>query len=114
MPSGNRRLSRTMRSSMTSSVPLIHGDMTSNRYSALGTSVPTLHGSEAPAGPKHFPFPNTPIENDCFFEGLMCIYTVFAAGLQFLHLYRSVWWLPHSYTNHAMVMLECITMNIYT
>lgn len=100
---GGRRLPRTMRSSVAPTVPLIPGDSNSNRYSALGAPIPTLPGLEQPIAPKHFPFPNIPVDNDFMFEIMMFFYNVVACGLQFLHLYRSVWWLPHSYTDQAMV-----------
>lgn len=32
----------------------------------------------------------------------MFLYTGVALGLQYLNLYRSVWWLPHSYTSQAV------------
>lgn len=103
MPGGGRRLPRTVRSTVPPAVvPLISGDMASNKYSPLGSSAPTLPGLEQPPAPKHFPFPNTPIDDDLVFELLMFLYTTTAAGLQFLQLYRSVWWLPHSYNNHSV------------
>lgn len=103
---GNRRLPRTVRSNVQV-VQLINKvtDMINSRYTALGTSgMPTLQGLEQPSAPKHFPFPNTPVDDDLFFEALMFCFTITAASLQFLHLYRSVWWLPHSYNNQAMVI----------
>jgi hypothetical protein len=77
-------------------------DVSTNRYTALGAAVPTLPVLEQPAAPKHFPFPNTPVDDDLFFESLMFLFTAVSGGLQFLHLYRTVWWLPHSYTRQAM------------
>lgn len=102
---GGRRLPRTLRGTVPPTVPIIPGDMGSNRYSALGAPIPTLPGLEQPLSPKHFPFPNTPIEYEFTFEVMMFFYNMVTCSLQFLHLYRSVWWLPHSYTNHAMVII---------
>lgn len=99
MPSG-RRIPRAMRTSM--SPALMHSAGEGCKYSPLGT-VPTLSGLELPAAPKHFPFPKTPMDSDVIFELLMFLYTLVAAGLQFLQLYRTVWWLPHSYNKHSMV-----------
>lgn len=103
MPGGSRRLPRTVRSTVTSSLQLIPGEIGCNRYSPLGAAVPTLPGLDNPTAPKHFPFPNTPVDSDLVFEILMYFFTITTAGLQFLHIYRSVWWLPHSYTNQAVV-----------
>lgn len=111
---GNRKLPRTVRSNVQM-VHLIPSEMINSRYSALSASgIPTVHGLDQPTAPKHYPFPNTPVDNDLVFEALMFCYTITAASLQFLHLYRSVWWLPHSYNNHAMVIYlkHCIKMLI--
>ena len=98
---GGRRLPRTARSPLPPSFTLISGgEVGSNRYSSL---APTLPGLDHPIAPKHYPFPNIPVDGDLLFEFMMYFFTVFAAGLQFLHMYRSVWWLQHSYTNQAVV-----------
>lgn len=105
MPVGNRRILRATRH-VPSSIPLIPADGThsSSRYSPLGApTIPTLPGLEHPKPPKHIPFPNTPTENNVLFEVMIFTFSLVAAGLQFLNLYRTVWWLPHSYTNQTMV-----------
>lgn len=100
MPGSGRRLPKTgIRSNNIQVVHLIPNDhLMHSRYSPL-----SFHGLEQPTPPKHFPFPNTPVDDDLFFEALMFCFTITGTALQFLHLYRSVWWLPHSYTNQAMV-----------
>lgn len=100
MPGSGRRLPRTAIRSNIQVVQLIPNDIMHSRYSPLPNS---FQGLEQPTPPKHFPFPNTPMEDDLFFEVLMFCFTITSMALQFLHLYRSVWWLPHSYTNQAMV-----------
>ncbi|XP_044261959.1 transmembrane protein 39A-like [Tribolium madens] len=102
MPTGNRRLPRTLRSSIPSMMSGFGSDMSHSRYAMLGGGVPTLPILEQAAAPKHFPFPNTPVDDDLFFEFLMFMFSAICAGLQFLHLYRTVWWLPHSYNRQAM------------
>lgn len=52
--------------------------------------------------PKHMPMPALPHDSNIMFEIIMFVYTGTAVFLQFLHLYRSVWWLPNSNANHAM------------
>lgn len=59
--------------------------------------------NSAPAPPKHIPFPDIPQNSELLNEFLMFAYTALAASMQFLHLYRSVWWLPESHSKHAMV-----------
>ncbi|XP_019872949.1 transmembrane protein 39A-A [Aethina tumida] len=102
MPSGGRRLPRTMRNSLPTMLSNYTNEVQGNRYSSVPSGLPTLPPMEQPPAPKHIPFPTTPVDSDLFFEAMMCFYTIVCTMLQYLHLYRSVWWLPHSYTNHAV------------
>nr|CAD7392022.1 unnamed protein product [Timema cristinae] len=52
--------------------------------------------------PKHIPIPSVPHDGSVMFEVVMFMFTATASFLQFLHLYRTVWWLPQSYTKYAM------------
>ncbi|XP_047103018.1 transmembrane protein 39A isoform X1 [Schistocerca piceifrons] len=52
--------------------------------------------------PKHIPVPSIPQDGSMIFEMLMFIFTVVSSFLQFLHLYRTVWWLPQSHTKYTM------------
>lgn len=61
--------------------------------------------NSAPPPPKHIPFPDIPQNSELLNEFLMFAYTALAASMQFLHLYRSVFWLPESNSKHAMVYL---------
>ncbi|KAG8228819.1 hypothetical protein J437_LFUL008315 [Ladona fulva] len=70
-----------------------------SKTSCLGTDGAS--GCRA-ISPKHIPIPNIPQDSDMIFEVLMFAYTGIASFLQFLHLYRSVWWLPQSYNRYAM------------
>ncbi|CAG9787638.1 unnamed protein product [Diatraea saccharalis] len=58
--------------------------------------------AEGPIPPKHIPFPYIPQDGTLLFETMTFVFLLVAAGLQFLNLYRTAWWLPHSYTNQAM------------
>lgn len=53
--------------------------------------------------PKHVPIPVIPTDGHLMFEALSLVVSIIAASLQMLNLYRSVWWLPHSYNNYSMV-----------
>lgn len=56
-----------------------------------------------PSQPKHVRFPDVPYHSELLNELMMFAYTIIAAALQFMHLYRTVWWLPESNTNQTMV-----------
>ncbi|KOX73947.1 Transmembrane protein 39A [Melipona quadrifasciata] len=52
--------------------------------------------------PKHVPIPVVPMDGHLTFEVLSLVVSIIAASLQMLNLYRTVWWLPHSYNNYSM------------
>ncbi|XP_003393537.1 transmembrane protein 39A isoform X1 [Bombus terrestris] len=52
--------------------------------------------------PKHVPIPVVPVDGHLTFEVLSLVVSIIAASLQMLNLYRTVWWLPHSYNNYSM------------
>ncbi|XP_060801363.1 transmembrane protein 39A isoform X2 [Amyelois transitella] len=58
--------------------------------------------ADGPMPPKHIPFPFIPHDGPLLFETMTFVFTLIATGLQFLNLYRTAWWLPHSHTNQAM------------
>ncbi|KAL1509443.1 hypothetical protein ABEB36_004178 [Hypothenemus hampei] len=90
MPSTTRRLSRTTRTGPY------------NEPVNPTRGIPLVPPMEPPSLPKHFPFPSPPTDSDFFFDFVMALFAITGAGLQFLYLYRSVWWLPNSYTSTAM------------
>lgn len=74
-------------------------------YSNTNGAPANLMDNHSPSiAPKHIPFPNTPVDHQLYFEFVMFLFTICAAGLQFIHLYRSVWWLPHSGIRHTLVI----------
>ncbi|XP_020296483.1 transmembrane protein 39A isoform X2 [Pseudomyrmex gracilis] len=52
--------------------------------------------------PKHVPMPVVPVDGQLAFEALSLVIFVVSACLQLLNLYRTVWWLPYSYTGYSM------------
>lgn len=61
--------------------------------------------SSYPSQPKHLRFPDVPYNSELFNELILFAYTTVAAAMQFLHLYRTVWWLPESNTSQSMVRI---------
>jgi hypothetical protein len=51
----------------------------------------------------YFPSPNLSVDPELVFELIVFAYSIVAMALQLLHLYRSVFWLPHSYNDNAVV-----------
>ncbi|XP_053658950.1 transmembrane protein 39A [Anopheles marshallii] len=52
--------------------------------------------------PKHVPYPNVEQSSELMNELFIFCFTILASATQFLHLYRSVWWLPNSYNRQAV------------
>ncbi|KAL0276157.1 UNVERIFIED_CONTAM: hypothetical protein PYX00_003785 [Menopon gallinae] len=101
MPGGRRSLTK---SNIAKTLPPPGGSSVSDdflRSRCSGNSANDSSPSKL-VSPKHIPIPNIPQESTIVFELYMFTFSVMASFLQFLHLYRSVWWLPQSYTRHTM------------
>ena len=59
---------------------------------------------------QHVLIPDIPRDGELFFEALMVVFVCTTLGLQYLNMYRTIWWLPHSYTLYAMVSIEAYTL----
>ncbi|CDW56560.1 Transmembrane protein 39A [Trichuris trichiura] len=52
---------------------------------------------------QHPVFPDIPmVQGELFFECTLFLYSVLVLFLQYLNLYKTLWWLPNSYTHHAL------------
>lgn len=76
-------------------------DPSSAGGSAISAASP-LSLSPPPQPCFSFPLPDLPVDGPILFESIIFAYSIVALLLQYLHLYRTVWWLPHSYTNLAV------------
>ncbi|KAK8740131.1 hypothetical protein OTU49_003057, partial [Cherax quadricarinatus] len=52
--------------------------------------------------PKHLTIPDIPRISELGFETLMLVFSLMSLALQYLNIYRTVFWLPHSHTKYAM------------
>uniref|UniRef100_A0A182IZM4 Uncharacterized protein n=1 Tax=Anopheles atroparvus TaxID=41427 RepID=A0A182IZM4_ANOAO len=52
--------------------------------------------------PKHVPYPNVEHNSELLNEFVIFFFTIIASITQFMHLYRTVWWLPNSYNRKSM------------
>lgn len=77
----------------------------SSQISAGGALAPGAPSVAYVPQPKHIRFPDVPYQSELLNELMIFTYTIIAAAMQFLHLYRTVWWLPESNTDQAMVSM---------
>lgn len=70
-----------------------------------------------PPLPKHINFPDVP-HNEFFNELFIFAFTIVSVLTQFMHLYRTVWWLPDSYTHQTIVRFcgcfSCVLLIIFS
>jgi len=53
--------------------------------------------------PRHVHLPEIPLDNNVLFELLVFVYSAVVLGLQYVNLYKTVWWLPHSSARYGLV-----------
>ncbi|XP_023337791.1 transmembrane protein 39A isoform X2 [Eurytemora carolleeae] len=69
---------------------------------AVNPVKPSSPGCDEIYPPQPVPLPDIPHDSQTTFEVLVFMYNLAGLGLQYLNLYRSVWWLPHSYNSTAV------------
>ena len=75
-----------------SSVDADNGDSESNVINSL-------------TPPKHSHIPEIPMDGNFLFELMVLCNSVLGLGLQYVNLYKTVWWLPYSHANYALVYI---------
>ena len=75
---------------------LLYSEETSSPFTAM-TNI-----SSGYTGLASRVLPLMPMDGPLAFEVVMFAFISVSLLLQYLHLYRSVWWLPHSYNNNAV------------
>lgn len=101
MPSGRRNIGRASSNKLLPPPPppsqLLNDDTHKPKTSRQADNT-----NSRVVSPKHIPIPGIPQDGNFVFEVIMFVFTGMTSFLQFLHLYRTVWWLPQSYTRYTM------------
>ncbi|XP_036332947.1 transmembrane protein 39A-A [Rhagoletis pomonella] len=71
---------------------------TSRRNSSCGG----YSNIDATPMPKHIPFPEFSGSSELINELVMFLFTTFASAMQFINIYRTLWWMPESYIKHTV------------
>ena len=53
--------------------------------------------------PRHAHIPDMGLDRNMLFELFVFCFSVMCLGLQYINLYKTVWWLPHSHARYALV-----------
>ncbi|XP_064817991.1 transmembrane protein 39A-like [Oncorhynchus masou masou] len=103
MPGGRRGPSRQQlsRSALPSLQTLVGGSLGNglrNRSSnCVGLSAPPLSALITPEPVRHYRIPDLPLDSCLLFEFLLFLYLLVALFVQYINIYRTVWWYPYSH-----------------
>ncbi|GAB5576456.1 transmembrane protein 39A [Prionailurus iriomotensis] len=115
MPGGRRgpsrqQLSRTALPSLQTLVGGGCGNGTGLRNrngSAIGLPVPPITALITPGPVRHCQIPDLPVDGSLLFEFLFFIYLLVALFIQYINIYKTVWWYPY---NHPA---SCTSLNFH-
>lgn len=65
--------------------------------SSMGLSAPPLSALITPEPVRHSRIPELPLDGSLLFEFLLFLYLLVALFVQYINIYRTVWWYPYSH-----------------
>ncbi|XP_050004914.1 transmembrane protein 39A isoform X2 [Alexandromys fortis] len=115
MPSRRRGPSRQQlsRSALPSIQTLVGGGcgngtgLRNRNGSAIGLPVPPITALITPGPVRHCQIPDLPVDGNLFFEFLFFIYLLIVLFIQYINIYKTVWWYPY---NHPA---SCTSLNFH-
>lgn len=63
----------------------------------MGLSAPPLSALITPEPVRHSRIPELPLDSSLLFEFLLFLYLLVALFVQYINIYRTVWWYPYSH-----------------
>ncbi|XP_010355754.1 transmembrane protein 39A isoform X2 [Rhinopithecus roxellana] len=105
MPGGRRGPSRQQlsRSALPSLQTLVGGGcgngtgLRNRNGSAIGLPVPPITALITPGPVRHCQIPDLPVDGSLLFEFLFFIYLLVALFIQYINIYKTVWWYPYNH-----------------
>ncbi|XP_013415459.1 transmembrane protein 39A [Lingula anatina] len=97
MPGGRRLLPRSQAASN-----LVHRSPKSESNTSNGNTPTDDMASQQQVILKHVHIPDIPSDSNLLFELILFVYCVVAMCMQYINLYKTVWWLPHSHATYAV------------
>ncbi|XP_056355880.1 transmembrane protein 39A isoform X2 [Oenanthe melanoleuca] len=115
MPGGRRGPSRQQlsRSALPSLQTLVGGScgngtgLRNRNGSAISLSAPPITALITPEPVRHCRIPELPLDGSLLFEFLFFIYLLVALFIQYINIYKTVWWYPY---NHPA---SCTSLNFH-
>lgn len=65
--------------------------------SAIGLPVPPITALITPGPVRHCQIPDLPVDGSLLFEFLFFIYLLVALFIQYINIYKTVWWYPYNH-----------------
>lgn len=86
---------------------------------SVGLSAPPLSALITPEPVRHSRIPELPLDSSLLFEFLLFLYLLVALFVQYINIYRTVWWYPYSHPaastslvrTHTLAILLLVTWN---
>ncbi|XP_042523381.1 transmembrane protein 39A isoform X2 [Dipodomys spectabilis] len=105
MPGGRRGPSRQQlsRSALPSLQTLVGGacgngtGLRNRNGSTIGLPVPPITALITPGPVRHCQIPDLPVDGSLLFEFLFFIYLLVALFIQYINIYKTVWWYPYNH-----------------
>nr|XP_046197273.1 transmembrane protein 39A-like isoform X1 [Oncorhynchus gorbuscha] len=69
----------------------------SRSSNCVGLSAPPLSALITPEPVRHYRIPDLPLDSSLLFEFLLFLYLLVALFVQYINIYRTVWWYPYSH-----------------
>ncbi|KAM8975215.1 transmembrane protein 39A [Pelodytes ibericus] len=115
MPGGRRGPSRQQlsRSALPSLQTLVGGacgngtGLRNRNGSAVGLSAPPITALITPEPVRHCRIPDLPLDGSLLFEFLFFTYLLVALFIQYINIYKTVWWYPYSHP------ASCTSLNFH-
>lgn len=76
--------------------------------SAIGLPVPPITALITPGPVRHCQIPDLPVDGSLLFEFLFFIYLLVALFIQYINIYKTVWWYPY---NHPASCTSLVSLN---
>lgn len=80
--------------------------------SALGLSAPPLTALITPDPVRHSRIPDLPLDSNLLFEALLFLYLLVALFVQYINIYRTVWWSSYSQPSASSSLVHTHTVQL--
>lgn len=81
--------------------------------SAIGLPVPPITALITPGPVRHCQIPDLPVDGNLFFEFLFFIYLLIVLFIQYINIYKTVWWYPYNHPASCTSLVSLQMPNVH-